>query len=82
MRPELPFLAAGGITIVGGVRQENAWPANGVKVVIATFVLVIIASASAGSALAPLVRAFGILLVLVAILGSVNREITSKKKGK
>lgn len=80
-RPEMPYLAAGVITFIGGVRQANGWPPNAGKAVLATLVLVIVASATAGSKIAPLVRAFGILLILVAVLGNVNREL-ARKKGK
>jgi hypothetical protein len=81
-RPELPYLAAGAVSIVGGARRANGWPATGGRVIIATIVLVIVASASNNSKIAPLVHAFGILLLLVAVMATVNAELTSKKKGK
>lgn len=82
-RPEMPFLAAGTVSIIGGVRQTGGWPANGGKVILATLALVIVASATAGGRLAPLVRAFGLLVFLVAVMATVNAELASKrKKGK
>lgn len=72
MRPEMPFLAAGAITIAGGFAREKGWPADGTKALIGTLVLVIVASATSGGAIAPLVRAFGLLLLLVAVMAAVS----------
>lgn len=72
MRPEMPFLAAGAITIAGGFAREKGWPKEGAGALIGTMVLVIVASATSGGVLAPLVRAFGLMLVLVAVLASVS----------
>ena len=76
--PELPFLAAGGIAITGGAIAEKKWPSNGVKALIGTIVLVIVASASGGTRLAPLVHAVGLLLVLAAIMAAVKQINASK----
>jgi len=81
-RPELPYLAAGAVSIIGGVRRTDGWPANGAKTILATLVLVIVASATAGGRLAPLVRAFGLLVLLAAVMATVNTELKNKKKGK
>lgn len=82
MRPEMPFLAAGTIAIAGGFVREKAWPVNGGKALIGTLTLVIIASATADSAVAPLVRAFGLLLVLMAVMTAVPLFPAFNKKGK
>ena len=79
-RPELPYLAAGAVSIIGGARRSNGWPATGGKVIIATIVLTIVASATNNSKMAPLVHAFGLLLLLVAVMATVNAELASKKK--
>ena len=57
-------MLAGSIALVGAVRKDGRWPANGVQGVIATAVLVLIASATNGTKIGPLVRAFGIMLLL------------------
>ena len=79
-RPELPYLAAGAVSIVGGARRSGGWPTTGGKVIIATIALVIIASATSNTKIAPLVHAFGLLTLLVAVMATVNAEIASKKK--
>lgn len=71
MRPELPFLAAGALTIAAGAARERAWPKDGARAVLGTLGLVIVASATTGSSFAPLVRAMGLLVLVVAVLVSV-----------
>ncbi|HXK36068.1 MAG TPA: hypothetical protein VJ553_00615 [Candidatus Paceibacterota bacterium] len=71
MRPELPFLAAGGIAIAGGMARDRTWPKDGTRAALATMILVIVASATADSPLAPVVRAMGLLAVLGAVLVTV-----------
>lgn len=82
MRPELPYLAAGGIAIAGGMAREKAWPAKGTGALIGTLALVVVASATSGSSFAPLVRAFGLLVLLVAIMTAVPAFQAGRKKGK
>lgn len=81
-RPELPFLAAGSVAIAGGMAREKKWPSEGAAAIIGTLVLVVVASATAGSRIAPLVRAIGLLLLLTAIMASVPVLKASAKKGK
>ena len=78
MRPEMPYLAAGGIVLAGGAIKKKGPPPNAVRSVMGTVVLVIVASATAGSRVAPLVHAIGILLVMGAVLSATNNVI---KKG-
>lgn len=80
MSPELPYLAAGGVALAGGAIAEKKWPANGVKAVLGTVVLVIIASATAGSRFAPLVHAIGLLLLLTAVISATNQVMPKGKK--
>ena len=61
MRPEMPYLAAGILAIVGGIRKGNR-PAP--QTVAAIVFLVILASMSAGGKLAPVVRGLGFILLL------------------
>ena len=72
MRPEFPFLAAGGIALAGGAKAEGKWPSNWASVLIGTVVLVVIASATNESKIAPLVRAIGLLLVVTTIMAAVK----------
>ena len=71
MRPEFPFLAAGAISLAAGAKRERGFPSNGMTAVIATVALVIIASATAGSRIAPIVRAFGMIALLATIMAAV-----------
>jgi hypothetical protein len=73
MRPELPFLAAGAIAIVGGTKREGKFPVNGMQALIATVVLVVAASATANTRIAPLVHAIGLLLLMAAVYGTVRQ---------
>jgi len=70
MRPEMPFLAAGAVALVGGVRKEGHFPKSGVPAVIGVMVLVIVASATAGTRIAPLIRAIGLLLLMAAVFSA------------
>lgn len=79
MRPELPYLAAGTIAITGGVARERGWPKEGLRALVATAILVIIASATADTKIAPLVRALGLLTVMIAVIAAVPAFNTTKK---
>ncbi len=79
MRPEMPYLAAGATAIAGGAIREKAWPQEGAKAALGTLVLVIFVSATAGTKIAPLVRAIGLLLLLTSVMATVN---ATRKKGK
>lgn len=81
MRPELPFLAAGTVAIIGGAIKEHKWPSNATNAVIGTVVLTVVASASANSRIAPLVHAIGLLLLLTSVMAAVTAA-NSQKKGK
>ncbi len=81
MSAELPYLAAGAVAIGGGVAREGKWPEEGTKALIGTVVLVIIASATDGSRIAPLVRAIGLLLLLTSVMAT-TLALKDKKKGK
>lgn len=80
MRPELPFLAAGGVALVGGARKARGFPPNALGGVIATVILVIVASATSGTRAAPLVHAVGLLLLLTVVMATVTA--TTKKGAK
>lgn len=80
--PELPFLAAGGIAIAGGVAKEHKWPSNAANAIIGTVALTVVASATANTRIAPLVHAIGLLLVLTTVMAAVTTVQASKSKGK
>lgn len=82
MRPEFPFLAAGGIALAGGAIAEKKWPDNWASVLIGTVVLVVVASATNDTKIAPLVRAIGLLLVVTTVMAAVKTSNEAKKKAK
>lgn len=69
MSPEFPYIGATLVALVTGVRREGGFPANGIPALIAAAILVIVASATANTRIAPLVRAIGIALLLSALMG-------------
>ena len=80
MHPEMPFLAAGGVSLIGGAVAAKGWPSNALTSIIGTVALVIIASATGGTRLAPLVRAVGLLILLAASMAAVKHVSDAKKK--
>lgn len=78
MRPELPFLAAGAVSVVGGAIQQKKWPDNTARSVIGTVVLVVVASATTGTRIAPLVHAIGLLLLLASVMAAVKAAQVKK----
>jgi hypothetical protein len=71
MNAEMPFLLTGAVVLVGGTARDKGWPKEGLNAVIATGVLVILASLTNGTDFAPVVRAIGLLALLAAIMVSV-----------
>lgn len=80
MRPEMPYLAAGAIAIGGGAIRAGEWPSNTLHAVIGTVALVVVASATDGTRIAPLVRALGFLILLAATMAAVKAVTQVKKK--
>ena len=68
MGPEVPFIGATIVALVSAVRLEGRWPDGGIKTLVAAAVVVVIASASAGTSLAPLVRALGLATLMASVL--------------
>jgi hypothetical protein len=79
MRPELPFLAAGAVSVIGGAIHEGKWPDNTGRAVLGTVVLVLAASASANTRVAPLVQAVGLLLLLTSVMAAAKTARAKKK---
>lgn len=80
MRPELPYLAAGAVSIVGGTMRAKGFPPNGLRSVAGTTALVIVASATENSRFAPLVHAIGLLLLMASVMAAVRTAKTPIKK--
>ncbi len=80
MRPEMPFLAAGAVSIVGGAIVEKKWPKDTARSIIGTVVLVVVASATANTRVAPLVNAIGLLFLLASVMSAVRAAQASKGK--
>ena len=66
MNPEFPYLLAGTLSLAAGWKKQGGFPSNGGTAVIATLILVLVASLSAGTKVAPVLRGFGWLLVFAA----------------
>ena len=72
MRPEMPFIAAGAIALGTGVARDGRFPDEGVNAIMGTVGLMIVASATEGTSIAPLIRAIGLLLLLSSVMAAVN----------
>ena len=72
LRPEMPYLAAGAVAVIGGAVKEKAFPANGVLAITATIFLVIVVSMTSGTKIAPLLHAIGMLLLMGSIFATVS----------
>lgn len=68
----MPYLAAGAIAVGTGVARDGRFPNEGVTAIMGTVALVIVASATANTRVAPLVRAIGLLLLMASIMAAVN----------
>lgn len=71
MNAEMPFLLTGAVVLVGGTARDKGWPKEGLNAIIATGVLVILASLTNGTDFAPAVRALGLLALLAAVMVSI-----------
>jgi peptidoglycan/LPS O-acetylase OafA/YrhL len=79
----MPYLAAGAIAIGAGFVRERKWPAEGTGALVGTIALVVVASASAETRVAPLVRAFGLLLLMISVFVAVPAfQAAQHKKSK
>lgn len=78
--PELPYLGAGTLAITAGIIRQGKWPDNALRSVIATIVLVLFASATGDTKVAPVVRAIGLLFLMAALYGVVRASINRQKR--
>ena len=79
--PEVPFLAAGGVAVIGATIRDGKVP-DLLTPVIGTVALVILASTTADTRAAPLVRAFGLLLLLTTGIAAVNATMKKANQRK
>ena len=77
--PELPYLGAGIVTVIGATMRDGHLPSLG-RVAMGTIALVIVASATNNTRIAPLVAAFGYLVLLVAVMAAVRATYSKVKK--
>jgi energy-converting hydrogenase Eha subunit G len=77
MGPELPFLGAGAVAIVGATVRDGKLPGL-TRPLLGIMALVLVASATTDTRLAPVVRAFGLLVFLVAVM-TTTRVILARK---
>jgi hypothetical protein len=77
----MPFLAAGVVAIIGGAIRAGRWPDYTVRAIVGTAALTVAASATGGSAVAPLVRAVGMLLLLTTVMAA-TLAATERQKAK
>lgn len=64
--PEYLVMGAGGLALAGGFATERGFPSNGVRVVTATIVLVLIVSTVKNSRIAPIVTGLAMLMLLAS----------------
>lgn len=77
-RPEIPYLAAGAVSIIGGAARDKQWPKDATRALIGTIAAVLLASASADTKLAPLVHAIGLLVLLAATMAAIKQAKIGK----
>ena len=77
-RPEMPFLAASGVAVVGSTVATGHLPKLG-KVILGIVGLMAVASATTGTRFAPVMQAFGYLCLLVAVMNVVS-QVSHKRK--
>lgn len=81
MRAEFPYLAAGGIVILGATVRDGKLP-DLTGPLLGTITLVIFASATDGTKIAPVVRALGILILIGAVIAAgtaISHKATQRK---
>jgi len=81
--PEYFVMAAGAIALTAGFAEQKRFPDNGYKVIGGTLALTVLASATKGSNIEPLVRAFALLMLLASVYAYVpafKRETDKRRK--
>jgi hypothetical protein len=78
MSPELPYLAAGGVAIVGATYRDGKLP-DLMRPVVGIVACVLVASAFGETKLGPLVQAFGMLVLLVTVMAATNSVLAKRK---
>ena len=80
MSPEFPFIASGALLLIGGTARNKGFPKDTIKSLTGTAALALVASATANTPVAPMVRAIGLLYLLTVIVATVRIMDESKKK--
>ena len=69
LRPEMPYLAAAGVTVAASTYASGHLPALG-KVALGVIGIIVVASATTGTKLAPVMQALGYLVLLAVLMRS------------
>ena len=80
MSPEFPFILSGALILIGGTIENNGYPKNGIRSLIGTLILALVASATNNTPVAPMVRAIGLLYLLAAAMRTVKVIDSAKDK--
>lgn len=65
--PETPFIASGILVVATAVKRDGALQAAAFRGILASLVIVVLASYTAGTRAAPIVRAIGIVSLLATL---------------
>lgn len=71
MNAEGPVVATGAIAIAAGYAREGRWPKKGTAALVATALLLVLASFMSRTKAAPIVAALAWLMLIVALLTAV-----------
>ena len=80
MSPEFPFIASGVLLLIGGAARNGGFPQDAIKSLAGTAVLALVASATNGTKIAPVVRALGLLYLLTVGMATIKALDSAKKK--
>ncbi len=82
MSPETPFFASGALLFLAGVARGKAVTQNVMVAMFAVLGLAVVASATANTPVAPLVRAIGLLFLLTSGSAAILALSDESKKRK
>lgn len=82
MAPETPFFASGALLLGAGIARTGGFPQDTLKAVLAVLALALIASATANTKAAPVVRAIGLLFLLASGMAAIRTFYDAAEKRK